>query len=323
MQIPAAVRYSFCSMPRRTIIKAERLFKRYGDFTAVAGVDFEIFQGECFGFLGPNGAGKTSTMKALSCVSPLSGGSVSVSGMDVERQARDIKAALGVVSQADSLDPDLDVFQNLMAFARYFDLPQETARRRAREGLELFQLLDKRSNRVEELSGGMRRRLLIARALINDPEILVLDEPTTGLDPQARLLVWDKLSLLKSQGITMLLTTHYMDEAAYLCDRLVVMDGGKILARGAPADLIRETVGSHVVEIRVRHAEKPALMARLQAARAVGRVEDRADTILLYPENGAASPADFGLDDELDMTRRPANLEDVFLRLTGRGLREE
>ena len=309
-------------MSQKTVIRAERLFKRYGDFTAVDGVDFEIFQGECFGFLGPNGAGKTSTMKMLSCVSPVSGGSITVSGMDVGRRAREIKASLGVVSQADSLDPDLDVFQNLLAFARYFDLPKETARRRAREGLELFQLLDKRSNRVEELSGGMRRRLLIARALINHPEILVLDEPTTGLDPQARLLVWDKLSLLKSQGITMLLTTHYMDEAAYLCDRLVVMDAGKILAGGAPSDLIRDTVGSQVVEIKTRHADKPALMARLESARIGARVEDRADTILLYAENGAPPPEDVGLDG-FEVTRRPANLEDVFLRLTGRGLREE
>ena len=309
-------------MSQKTVISAKRLVKRYGDFTAVDGVDFEIFQGECFGFLGPNGAGKTSTMKMLSCVSPVSGGSITVSGMDVGRQARDIKATLGVVSQADSLDPDLDVFQNLIAFARYFDLPKETARRRAREGLELFQLLDKRSNRVEELSGGMRRRLLIARALVNDPEILVLDEPTTGLDPQARLLVWDKLSLLKSQGITMLLTTHYMDEAAYLCDRLVVMDAGKILAGGAPSELIRDTVGSQVVEIRTRHADKPALMARLARAGVGARVEDRADTVLLYPENGAPPPEEIGLDG-FEVTRRPANLEDVFLRLTGRGLREE
>ena len=309
-------------MSQKTVIRAERLRKRYGDFTAVDGVDFEIFQGECFGFLGPNGAGKTSTMKMLSCVSPVSGGSITVSGMDVGRRAREIKASLGVVSQADSLDPDLDVFQNLLAFARYFDLPKETARRRAREGLELFQLLDKRANRVEELSGGMRRRLLIARALINHPEILVLDEPTTGLDPQARLLVWDKLSLLKSQGITMLLTTHYMDEAAYLCDRLVIMDRGRILAQGAPANLIRDTVGSHVVEIKTRHADKPALMARLESVRAGARVEDRADTILLYAENGAAPPEDFGMDG-FETTRRPANLEDVFLRLTGRGLREE
>lgn len=309
-------------MSQKTVIRAERLRKRYGDFTAVDGVDFEIFQGECFGFLGPNGAGKTSTMKMLSCVSPVSGGSITVSGMDVGRRARDVKASLGVVSQADSLDPDLDVFQNLLAFARYFDLPKETARRRAREGLELFQLLDKRANRVEELSGGMRRRLLIARALINHPEILVLDEPTTGLDPQARLLVWDKLSLLKSQGITMLLTTHYMDEAAYLCDRLVIMDRGRILAQGAPANLIRDTVGSHVVEIKTRHADKPALMARLESVRAGARVEDRADTILLYAENGAAPPEGFGMDG-FETTRRPANLEDVFLRLTGRGLREE
>ena len=309
-------------MAQKTVIRAERLFKRYGDFTAVDGVDFEIFQGECFGFLGPNGAGKTSTMKMLSCVSPVSGGSITVSGMDVGRRAREIKATLGVVSQADSLDPDLDVFQNLIAFARYFDLPKETARQRAREGLELFQLLDKRANRVEELSGGMRRRLLIARALINHPEILVLDEPTTGLDPQARLLVWDKLSLLKSQGITMLLTTHYMDEAAYLCDRLVVMDAGKILAGGAPSELIRDTVGSQVVEIKTRHADKPALMARLASARIGARVEDRADTILLYAENGAPPPEDAGLDG-FEVTRRPANLEDVFLRLTGRGLREE
>ncbi len=309
-------------MERKTVIRAERIVKRYDGFTAVDGVDFEILQGECFGFLGPNGAGKTSTMKMIACVSPLTSGGITVSGMDVRRRARDIKRILGVVSQADSLDPDLDVLHNLLAFARYFDIPKEAARRRAREGLDLFQLLDKRGSRVEELSGGMRRRLLIARSLINDPDILVLDEPTTGLDPQARLMVWDKLSLLKSQGITMLLTTHYMDEAAYLCDRLVVMDHGKILAQGTPRQLIRSLVGDLVVEIKVRHAEKPALIARIESARSGARVEDRADTLLMYPENGSISLDGMGLDG-FDVVHRPANLEDVFLRLTGRGLREE
>ncbi len=303
-------------------VHAEGLIKQYGGLTAVNGVDFEVIRGECFGFLGPNGAGKTSTMKMITCVSPVSGGSLRVWDMDVRRQPRDIKGVLGVVSQADSLDPDLNVIQNLLAFGRYFDLPSKEARQRAIDSLALFQLKDKTISSPDELSGGMRRRLMIARALINNPSILVLDEPTTGLDPQARLMVWDKLSLLKSEGITMLLTTHYMDEAAYLCDRLVVMDHGEILASGSPEQLIRNIVGEEVIEIHVRHSDKEELMRRLSESSVNGRIEDRADCVLIYPNEDADSATSFDLSGHY-ITRRPANLEDVFLSLTGRGLREE
>ena len=303
------------------VIEAKSLVKRYGDLLAVDGVDFEIQPGECFGFLGPNGAGKTSTMKMIACVSPVTEGRLTVFGMDVVSHSKDIKARIGVVSQADSLDPDLSVIQNLMAHARYFNLPKSIAQQRSFEGLDLFQLRDRALNRPDELSGGMRRRLLIARALINEPGMLVLDEPTTGLDPQARLLVWEKLSLLKSQGITMLLTTHYMDEASYLCDRLVMMDHGEILDQGTPDELIRRLVGDLVVEVRVRHADKRGLMDALASSGIEARIENRADSLLLFPQNGALSVEGIDLN-EFQVTRRPGNLEDAFLRLTGRGLRE-
>ena len=304
------------------VIEAKSLVKRYGDLLAVDGVDFEIQPGECFGFLGPNGAGKTSTMKMIACVSPVTAGRLTVFGMDVGSHSKDIKARIGVVSQADSLDPDLSVIQNLMAHARYFNLPKSIAQQRSFEGLDLFQLRDRALNRPDELSGGMRRRLLIARALINEPGMLVLDEPTTGLDPQARLLVWEKLSLLKSQGITMLLTTHYMDEASYLCDRLVMMDHGEILDQGTPDELVRRLVGDLVVEVRVRHADKRGLMDALASSGIDARIEDRADSLLLFPQNGALSVEGIDLN-EFQVTRRPGNLEDAFLRLTGRGLRED
>ena len=309
-------------MQQPTVIRAEGLSKRYNDLVAVDGIDFQIHQGECFGFLGPNGAGKTSTMKMISCVSPVTSGELNVLGMDVRRRPRDVKRELGVVSQADSLDPDLKVIQNLLSFGRYFDLKRVVSMERALEGLELFQLHEKAFDMPDHLSGGMRRRLLIARALMNDPRILVLDEPTTGLDPQARLLVWDKLSLLKARGITMLLTTHYMDEAAYLCDRLVVMDRGKILSSGSPDELIMSHIGDTVLEVRVRHAEKAALMSRLDAPELNARVEDRADSVLIYPQNGVADLNSLDLSG-YQITRRRGNLEDVFLRLTGRSLREE
>ena len=304
------------------VIEAKSLVKRYGDLLAVDGVDFEIQPGECFGFLGPNGAGKTSTMKMIACVSPVTEGRLTVFGMDVVSHSKDIKARIGVVSQADSLDPDLSVIQNLMAHARYFNLPKSIAQQRSFEGLDLFQLRDRALNRPDELSGGMRRRLLIARALINEPGMLVLDEPTTGLDPQARLLVWEKLSLLKSQGITMLLTTHYMDEASYLCDRLVMMDHGEILDQGTPDELVRRLVGDLVVEVRVRHADKRGLMDALASSGIDARIEDRADSLLLFPQNGALSVEGIDLN-EFQVTRRSGNLEDAFLRLTGRGLRED
>ena len=301
------------------VISARNLTKRYGDLVAVDGINFTIRQGECFGFLGPNGAGKTTTMKMIGCTSPVTDGELSVDGKDVRADQRSIKSALGVVSQADSLDPDLSVIQNLLAYGRYFNLPRETARLRSWEALDLFQLREKANQRPDELSGGMRRRLLVARALLHEPSILVLDEPTTGLDPQTRLLVWEKLLDLKSQGITVLLTTHYMEEAAYLCDRLVVMDAGAILVEGSPGELVRGHVGDEVVEVRVRLVDKAQLIDRLRDHGL--EFDDRGDSVFLYQENGVLSGDGRSLDG-YEVIRRPGNLEDVFLRLTGRGLRE-
>jgi lipooligosaccharide transport system ATP-binding protein len=302
-----------------TVVQARNLTKQYHNLVAVRGISFNIFQGECFGLLGPNGAGKTSTIKMINCTSPVTDGELWVDGRDVRRQQRAIKSALGVVSQADSLDPDLNVIQNLLSYGRFFNLPSKTATRRAWEALDLFQLRDKAYQKPDELSGGMRRRLLIARALLHEPRILLLDEPTTGLDPQARLLVWEKLSYLKAQSITILLTTHYMEEASYLCDRLIVMDEGKILVEGSPEELVQRHVGSQVVEIRVRPDEKTRLMASLQGQGL--DLEDRGDSLVLYGEDGVLS-LDSLNEDDYRLTRRPGNLEDMFLRLTGRGLRE-
>ena len=302
------------------VVSARNLTKRYRELTVVDGISFALRRGECFGFLGPNGAGKTSTMKMITCVSPVTEGELRVHGMDVSRDQRAIKMALGVVSQADSLDAGLSVIQNLLAYGRYYNIPSEVARSRAWDALDLFQLRDKAYQSPDELSGGMRRRLLIARALLHEPEILVLDEPTTGLDPQARHLVWERLLYLKSQGITILMTTHYMDEASYLCDRLVVMDEGRILVEGSPADLIRRHAGGQMVEIRVPPVEKAQLVDRLKGQGV--DVEDRGDFVFLYGESGVLSQDGAGLDG-YQVVRRPTNLEDVFLRLTGRGLREE
>jgi lipooligosaccharide transport system ATP-binding protein len=266
------------------LVQARNLTKRYQNLTAVKGISFDILQGECFGLLGPNGAGKTSTIKMINCTSPVTDGELWVDGKDVRRRQRAIKAILGVVSQSDSLDPDLNVIQNLLAYGRFFNLPSKTAAQGAWEALDFFQLRDKAHQRPDELSGGMRRRLLIARALLHEPHILLLNEPTTGLDPQARLLVWEKLSYLKSQGITILLTTHYMEEASYLCDRLIVVDKGQILVEGSPEELVQRHVGSQVAEIRVRLAEKARLIADLQA-RGLDP-EDRGDSLVLYGEDG-------------------------------------
>lgn len=303
------------------IITARNLTKRFREFVAVNGVDFDIAEGECFGFLGPNGAGKTSTMKMISCVSPVTDGQLLVGGLDVRRHQRDIKLSLGVVSQADSLDPDLNVLQNLLSYGRYFNLSREFAQRRALEALELFQLRDKAESSPDELSGGMRRRLLIARAMIHDPTVLVLDEPTTGLDPQTRLLVWEKLVLLKSQGITILLTTHYMEEAAYLCDRLVVMDSGNILVQGNPKQLIADYVGEQVLEVKVTLSEKESVMGDLRSRGL--EFEDRGDSLFFFGDAAVTLSAGDSVVEGHQVVQRMGNLEDVFLRMTGRGLREE
>ena len=303
----------------RVAVRARHLIKRYGELTAVNDISFDIFEGECFGFLGPNGAGKTSTMKMLSCVSPVNGGELFVHGMDVRREQRRIKFELGIVSQADSLDPDLSVLQNLLTYARYFNMPRKLAEQRAMESLRQFQLEEKAYQTIDQLSGGMRRRLLIARAMLHDPRILVLDEPTTGLDPQARLLVWDKLAMLKSRGITILLTTHYMDEAAHLCDRLVVIDQGNVLVEGVPRELVHEHVGDQVVELRVNPVHMAGVVQRLTDEGM--EFEYGGDSLYFYGDSSAALNENGSLNG-YEMFQRPGNLEDLFLRLTGRGLRE-
>ncbi|HWB37522.1 MAG TPA: ABC transporter ATP-binding protein, partial [Rugosimonospora sp.] len=232
------------------MIHARNLVKRFGDFTAVAGIDVDVSAGEAFGFLGPNGAGKSSTMRMIGCVSQPTSGELRILGMDPRRDGTSIRARLGVCPQQDSLDPELTVKENLVTYARYFGIPRRVAKVRADELLEFVQLTDRAGSKVEPLSGGMKRRLTIARALVNEPEIVLLDEPTTGLDPQARHLVWERLFRLKQQGVTLVLTTHYMDEAEQLCDRLVVMDGGKIVAEGSPRTLIEQYSTREVVELR-------------------------------------------------------------------------
>ena len=304
------------------VIEARGLTKRYGDFVAVHNVDFAVEQQECFGFLGPNGAGKTTTMKMIYCASPVTSGMLIVAGMDVRRWPRRIKAIIGVVPQEDNLDPDLSVLQNLLVYARYFDLPGRVARTRAMEALELMQLQDRASSDIQELSGGMKRRLIVARALINQPRILILDEPTTGLDPQARHLVWQKLRYLKGQGVTMVLTTHYMEEAAHLCDRLVIMNEGTILTLGRPEDLVQHEVGRDVLELRLAEAEKPRALAQL---RRLGLpVEDAGDSLYVFGRDGRGLenvPRELDVRIESYLYRR-ATLEDVFLKLAGRELRE-
>jgi lipooligosaccharide transport system ATP-binding protein len=301
------------------IIRARSLRKRFGAFTAVDGIDFEVLAGECFGMLGPNGAGKTSTIRMTTCTSPPSDGTLEVCGLDVRTRPREIKAQIGVVAQDDNLDEDVSVRKNLITYARYFDIPRRAAEERADEVLALFQLEDKKHGRVNDLSGGMKRRLTIARALMGRPRLLVLDEPTTGLDPQARHVVWRQLRSLRDQGITLLLTTHYMDEAARLCDRLVIMYEGHILVTGRPQDLIREHAGYEVVEGILGETHREELLTRLSAAEGV-RVEIADDTLYLYTDGPAAQlVAELGLSTE-DVLVRRANLEDVFLKLTGRGL---
>lgn len=303
------------------IIVAKELVKRYGSFTAVDGISFSVRAGECFGFLGPNGAGKTTTIRMISCVSPVTAGGLTVDGMDVQREPRRIKATLGVVPQDDNLDPDLTVRQNLLVYSRYFDLPREVAEERIGESLALFQLMEKQNERIDSLSSGMKRRLTIARGLINAPRILVLDEPTTGLDPQARHLVWQKLRFLRSQGVTMLLTTHYMEEAAHLCDRVVIMYKGRIMAEGTPDELVNRFAGREVVEVHLGPEERRDVLQRLEG-RAGLTVEEVEDILYVYVR-GSDGLDVASLNVEADkVVYRRANLEDVFLQLTGRGLVE-
>jgi lipooligosaccharide transport system ATP-binding protein len=308
--------------PNAPLIHARGLVKRFGKTVAVDGVDFDVARGEAFGFLGPNGAGKTSTMRMIGCVSPPTAGTLVVLGMDPQSAGPQIRARIGVVPQLDTLDLELTVLENLVVYARYFDIPYREARRRARELLDFVQLSDRAGDMIEPLSGGMRRRLTIARALVNGPELMLLDEPTTGLDPQARHLVWERLYRLKRQGVTVILTTHYMDEAEQLCDRLVVMDRGKIVAEGSPRDLIRRYSTREVVELRLADGSADGVQARLWHT--ADRIETLPDRVLLYAEDGEAALAAArraGVEPDSALVRR-STLEDVFLRLTGRSLIE-
>ena len=304
------------------LIHARGLVKRFADFTAVDRIDFDVAPGEAFGFLGPNGAGKTSTMRMIGCVSPLSGGTLRILGLDPSSDGPRIRARLGVVPQADTLDAELRVRENLETYGRYFGLSHPIARRRAQELLEFVQLQERGDDTVERLSGGMKRRLTIARALINEPEVLLLDEPTTGLDPQARHLVWDRLYRLKQRGVTLVLTTHYMDEAEQLCDRLVVMDKARIVAEGSPRHLIERYATKEVLELRFPPDATPSLDGTLNGI--ADRVEVLPDRVLVYTDDGDAAAAAIharGLRPESTLVRR-SSLEDVFLRLTGRSLVE-
>jgi lipooligosaccharide transport system ATP-binding protein len=303
-----------------SLIHARGLTKRFGGFTAVDGIDFDVARGESFGFLGPNGAGKTSTMRMIGCVSPISKGTLTVMGLDPTRDGPRIRSRLGVVPQEDTLDVELTVRENLLIYGRYFGLDRKEIARRADELLEFAQLAERAKDQVEPLSGGMKRRLTIARSLINEPEMLLLDEPTTGLDPQARHLLWDRLYRLKQRGVTLVLTTHYMDEAEQLCDRLVVMDKAKIVAEGSPADLISRYSTREVTELRFPPGVAEALDGRLDGI--AQRVEHLPDRVLLYADDGEAAAIAVrqrGLEPDTVLVRR-SSLEDVFLRLTGRSL---
>jgi lipooligosaccharide transport system ATP-binding protein len=310
------------SAPDSALIRARGLTKRFGAFTAVDAIDFDVAHGESFGFLGPNGAGKTSTMRMIGAVSPLSEGELSVLGMDPRTQGPLIRARLGVVPQQDTLDTELTVRENLVLYGRYFGLSRAECRRRADELLDFAQLTERADDEVEPLSGGMKRRLTIARALINEPDLLLLDEPTTGLDPQARHLLWDRLYRLKQRGVTLVLTTHYMDEAEQLCDRLVVMDKAKIVAEGSPRQLIERYSTREVTELRFPAGVQETLDGQLDGL--ATRIERLADRVLLYADDGeavAVAAHDRGLRPETVLVRR-STLEDVFLRLTGRSLIE-
>ena len=306
-------------MPEQPLIEARELTKRYDDFVAVDGIDFTVARGETFGFLGPNGAGKSSTMRMIGAVSPASGGTLTVLGLDPERDGPAIRARLGVVPQDDNLDLELDVGENLVVYGRFFGLPRDEIRRRSDELLEFVQLSDRKDARVDSLSGGMKRRLTIARALINEPELMLLDEPTTGLDPQARHALWDRLYRLKQRGVTLVLTTHYMDEAEQLCDRLVVMDRAKIVAEGSPRELIERYVEREVVELRFGELDATPSFDGL-----AGHIEVLQDRVVIGTDDGDRLVDEVharGLAPEAVLVRR-STLEDVFLRLTGRSLIE-
>lgn len=304
------------------LIRATNLTKKFGDLTAVNGIDFEVAEGESFGFLGPNGAGKTSTMKMIGATSPISDGELSVLGLDPRKEGPTLRSRLGVVPQENNLDEELSVHDNLMMYGRYFDMSLAGIRERIEELLEFVQLTEKRNAKIQTLSGGMKRRVVIARGLINEPDLFILDEPTTGLDPQARHVLWDRLYRLKQQGVTLIITTHYMDEAEQLCDRLVIMDKGRIVAEGSPRALIKEHAPGEVVELRFPGGVLETLNSRIEDL--APRTEVLADRALIYTEDAERTISTVtanGLEPETVLARR-STLEDVFLRLTGRSLVE-
>jgi len=299
------------------IIEAQDLRKKFGDISAVDGITFAVNKGEVFGFLGPNGAGKTSTMKIIACVSPRTSGAVRVFDMDPDTSPAEIKQRLGVVPQETNLDPDFSCYGNLFTYARYFDIPPDLAQKKAEELLEFVQLQEKRDVTVEKLSGGMKRRLILARALVNNPDLLILDEPTIGLDPQARHLIWERLKLLQAQGNTIILTTHYLDEAARLCDRLVIMDNGKILVEGTPVDLVKQYVGNEIVEIEKTDEVLSCLKKNSIPFEVIG------DSVQVATDSSREiAKILFDQCSPHKVLTRPATLEDVFLKLTGRKLKE-
>jgi lipooligosaccharide transport system ATP-binding protein len=320
MRLSVPLSRVLCVPDTESMIRARELRKSFGDFEAVKGIDVEVRAGEAFGFLGPNGAGKSSTMRMIAAVSPISGGELRILGMDPATDGPAIRARIGVCPQEDTLDTELTVRDNLYVYGRYFGLPRKEVRTRVDELLEFVQLTEKANAMVEDLSGGMKRRLTIARSLINRPDVLLLDEPTTGLDPQARHVVWDRLFRLKQQGVTLVLTTHYMDEAEQLCDRLVVMDKGLIVAEGSPLDLIRQHSTREVAELRFGVGEHDRIAEKI--ADLGDRVEVLPDRLLVYSEDGEhviARVHQRGLEPVATLVRR-STLEDVFLRLTGRTL---
>jgi len=304
------------------LIVVKNLVKQFGDFTAVNGINFSVKQGESFGLLGPNGAGKSSTMRIIGATSQRTSGEVLILGKDPEQAGPQIRAHLGVVPQQDNLDEELTCAENLYIYGRYFGLPKTTVKNKLDELLEFAQLLDKKNSKVKSLSGGMKRRLTIARALVSDPDILMLDEPTTGLDPQARHILWDRLFRLKEKGVTLLITTHHMDEAEQLCDRLMVMDKGEIMAEGSPAELIKKYSTKEVLEVRFGSDRNSQMVEKLQSF--AERLEELPDRLLLYTESGEdllAKIVAANIHPNTSLVRR-SSLEDVFLRLTGRSLIE-
>ena len=309
-----------CDEVSQPLVSARGLVKQYGEFVAVDDIDFDVERGEAFGFLGPNGAGKSTTMRMIGCVSPLTAGTLQIFGMDASTQGRQIRARLGVVPQLDTLDSELSVMENLVVYGRYFDIPRAECRRRAKELLDFVQLGERADSVVDQLSGGMKRRLSISRSLINEPDLLLLDEPTTGLDPQARHVVWERLYRLKNDGVTLIITTHYMDEAEQLCDRLVVMDGGRIVAEGSPRSLIEQHSSREVLELRFSPNGDGESGPDISG---IGeRIEVLPDRTLVYADDGEAALAavhGLGVVPISSLVRR-ASLEDVFLHLTGRTL---